>query len=253
MIRSDDELALLSHSINQLAENLEQTEQRRLGLIADVAHELRTPLATIAGYMEGLLDDIIKPEPKLYALVHHEATRLRWMIEEMALLSRAEAGQLRVAPRPIEVQLVVGQVIDQFRPQVQAQGMSWDVQIADSLPKIHADPDRIRQVLINLIANAVQYSPMGGTIGVHVRGDERAVTTIVSDTGIGIAAEHVPHIFERFYRVDKSRARTTGGAGIGLTIARHLIYAHGGEIWAESDGLGRGTRITFTLPTVVTS
>jgi histidine kinase len=251
-IRSEDELAVLSQSINQLAETLEQTEQRRLGLITDVAHELRTPLATIEGYMEGLMDEVVKPEPKLFALIHHEATRLKWMIEEMALLSRAEAGQLRVQPRPIDLPPLLQQVAEQFQPQVAAQNVALEVSAAPNLPRVNADPDRVEQILINLIANAVQYTPAGGRIVVFAYADELVMHIGVRDTGVGIAAEHLPHIFERFYRIDKSRARQSGGAGIGLTIARHLVYAHGGEIWAESDGAGKGTTVKFTLPVIDT-
>jgi histidine kinase len=247
-IRGDDELALLSNSINQLAQNLETTEQRRLGLIADVAHELRTPLATIEGYMEGLLDEVIQPEPKLFALVHHESTRLKWMIEELALLSRAEAGQLRVEPKAIELASVIEQTIDQFLPQTKDKKIELDAHISHQLPNVIADADRVEQILINLIANAIQYTPEAGRVNVFARPEENYVVVGVVDTGVGIPAEHLPHIFERFYRVDKSRARQTGGAGIGLTIARHLVYAHGGEIWAESEGTGKGTVVKFTLP-----
>jgi histidine kinase len=252
-IRGDDELALLSHSINQLAQNLEMTEQRRLGLIADVAHELRTPLATIEGYMEGLLDEVIQPEPKLFALVHHESTRLKWMIEELALLSRAEAGQLRVEPKAIELANVIEQTVGQFLPQAKDKKIELDIHVSHQLPKVFADADRIEQILINLIANAIQYTPEGGRVNVFAQPEDNFVVVGVVDSGVGIAQEHLPHIFERFYRVDKSRARQSGGAGIGLTIARHLVYAHGGEIWAESEGAGKGTRVKFTLPIEIKS
>jgi histidine kinase len=246
-IQSDDELAHLSGSINQLAEALEKTEQRRLGLITDVSHELRTPLTIIAGYMEGLIDGVIQPEPQIFAMVHHEAVRLKWMTEELALLSRAEAGQLRVEPKPIFISGVVENVVAQFQSQVASQGIKLRVELAP-VPPVNADPDRLEQILINLITNAIQYSPEGGRITIYAHRLDPFVEIGVTDTGIGIPAEHIPHIFERFYRVDKSRSRQKGGAGIGLTIARHLVYAHGGEIWAESAGLGKGTTIRFTLP-----
>ncbi|MBI5304867.1 MAG: HAMP domain-containing protein [Chloroflexi bacterium] len=247
-IRSDDEMANLSVSINQLAEALEKTEQRRLGLITDVSHELRTPLTIIAGYMEGLIDGVIQPEPQIFAMVHHEAVRLKWMTEELALLSRAEAGQLRVEPRLIVVAIVIERVVAQFQSQIASQGLTLELNVANDLPPVMADPDRVEQILINLMTNAVQYSPSGGAITVYARRLDPFVEIGVVDTGIGIGAEHLPHIFERFYRVDKSRARQSGGAGIGLTIARHLVYAHGGEIWAESPGAGQGTAFRFTLP-----
>lgn len=249
-IESDDELAMLSQSINQLAETLDKTEQRRLGLLTDVAHELRTPLTTIEGYMEGLIDDVIKPEPRIFAMVHHEATRLKWMIEEMALLSRAEAGQLRVEPKTLFLEPLIEQVAEQFRPQMQAQEVTLKLAISPNLPDVYADADRIEQVLINLTANALQYSKANDSITIFARPEDLMMHVGVSDTGTGIAPEHLPHIFERFYRVDKSRARNSGGAGIGLTIARHLVYAHGGDIWAESDGIGKGTTVRFTLPII---
>ncbi len=247
-IQSDDELAHLSRSINQLAEALEKTEQRRLGLITDVSHELRTPLTIIAGYMEGLIDGVIQPEPQIFAMVHHEAVRLKWMTEELALLSRAEAGQLRVEPRMIVLAIVMERVAAQFQSQMASQGLALHVDIPSELPPVMADPDRVEQILINLMTNAVQYSPPGGTIKLFARLLDPFIEVGVVDSGIGIASEHLPHIFERFYRVDKSRARQSGGAGIGLTIARHLVYAQGGEIWAESEGPGRGSTFRFTLP-----
>ena len=249
-IRSDDELADLSHSINQLAAALEQTEQRRLALLADVAHELRTPLTTIEGYMEGLIDGVIKPEDRIFAMIQHEAVRLKWLIEELALLSRAEAGQLRVAPRPIGLSAVFEHVVAQFLPQFSAKKVQLAVKLPPDLPEVVADPDRIEQIMINLLSNALRYTPSGGAVTVFADLHDFFVQIGVRDTGIGIAAEHLPHIFERFYRIDKSRARHSGGTGIGLTIARHLVYAQGGEIWVESDGPGHGATFFVTLPTL---
>lgn len=248
LIQSDDEMADLSSSINQLADALEQTEQRRLTLLADVAHELRTPLTTIEGYMEGLIDNVIEPEPETFALIQHEATRLKWLIQELALLSRAEAGQLRVDTKPVALQEIVQNVVAQFRPQFVAQDITLNLELPYEPTLVRADADRIEQVLINLLANGLQYTPTNGTVTIEVTPSDYFAQVAVHDSGIGIPAEHLPHIFERFYRVDKSRARTSGGTGIGLTIARHLVYAHGGEIWAESEGVGRGATFYFTLP-----
>src|SRR5215210_7313652 len=157
-IRSDDELADLSQSINQLAEALEQTERRRLALLADVAHELRTPLTTIEGYMEGLIDGVIAAEPQIFAMIQHEAVRLKWLIEELALLSRAEAGQLRVKPRPIELPILVEHVAAQFQPQFVAKNVRLETNTAPELPEVFADPDRVEQILINLLSNALRYT-----------------------------------------------------------------------------------------------
>lgn len=247
-IQSDDEMADLASSINQLADALEKTEQRRLTLLADVAHELRTPLTTIEGYMEGLIDSVIEPEPETFTLIQHEATRLKWLIQELALLSRAEAGQLRVDCKSIDLQAPVMNVAAQFRPQFIAQEVTLQLQFPEAPVMVNADQDRIEQILINLLANALNYTPPGGRVTIRLLPSDYFVQIEICDTGIGIPAEHLPHIFERFYRVDKSRARKSGGTGIGLTISRHLVYAHGGEIWAESQGAGHGTTFFVTLP-----
>jgi histidine kinase len=248
-IRSDDELAELSQSINQLAEALDRTEQRRLALIADVAHELRTPLTTIEGYMEGLLDGVVAPDEQTFTLVRHEAARLRRLTEELALLSRAEAGELQNHPRPFAGDTLLHELIARFQPQFNACEVDLRLELPAEPPQIYADPDRTSQVIINLLSNALRYTPSGGYVSVMLLPAEDHVRVTVRDSGIGIAPEHLPLLFERFYRVDKSRARASGGTGIGLTIARHLVYANGGEIWAESEGLGRGAAFHLTLPT----
>lgn len=252
VLPSDDELAELSRSINQLAEALEHTERRRMALIADVAHELRTPLTTIEGYMEGLLDGMIQPGPRTYSLVLRESARLQRLVNELALLSRIEAGEIQVRPRMLALAEVVTTVSEQITPLCEAQHLRLVVDLPRDLPPIWADPDRLAQILLNLLGNALRYTPAGGTITIGARPLEGAVQITVRDTGIGIAAEHLPHVFERFYRVDKSRTRSSGGTGIGLTIARHLVHAHGGEIWAESDGPGTGAAFHLTLPALVT-
>ncbi len=248
LIRSDDELANLSQSVNQLAEKLDQTEQRRLALLADVAHELRTPLATIEGYMEGLIDGIIKPDRQTFTLIHRESGRLQRLIEDLELLSRVEAGQIPIASRPIDLHALLSDLGTQFQTQFSADDITLELKLPPALPLAWADPDRVDQVLINLLANAFRYTSPGGRVMLQAYLDDDRLHITVSDTGVGIAPEHLPHLFERFYRVDKSRARTSGGSGIGLTIARHLVYAQGGEIWAESAGLGQGASFHFTLP-----
>jgi signal transduction histidine kinase len=247
-IRSDDELADLSQSINQLAVALEQTEQRRLALLADVTHELRTPLTTIEGYMEGLIDGVIAPEPHIFAMIQHEAVRLKWLTEELVLLSRAEAGQLRISAQPTDLPTLVEHSVAQFQPQFAAQEIQLELRMPPELPEVLADPNRLEQILINLLSNALRYTPAGGHVSITAEPYDFFVQVAVRDSGIGITAEHIPHIFERFYRVDKSRARKSGGTGIGLTIARHLVYAQGGEIWVESPGLGHGATFYVTLP-----
>ncbi|KPV48363.1 histidine kinase, partial [Kouleothrix aurantiaca] len=209
---------------------------------------LRTPLTTIEGYMEGLIDGVIAPEEHIFAMIQHEAARLKWLIEEMAVLSRAEAGQLRVTPRPLALSSIIAHVVAQFQPQFSAKGVALRTSLPPDLPEIVADPDRLEQIMINLVSNAVRYTPAGGSVTIAAGAHDFFVQISVRDTGMGITADHLPHIFERFYRVDKSRARQSGGTGIGLTITRHLVYAQGGEIWVESAGAGQGTTFYVTLP-----
>jgi len=265
LIASDDELADLSRSVNQLAATLEQTELRRLNLLADVAHELRTPLATIEGYMEGLIDGVVTPDKQTFGLVLRESARLQRLIEDLDLLSQVEAGQLSIAPQQLDLHDELTNVADQFVPQFATKGVQLRLDLPSNLPITWADPDRIEQVMINLLANALRYTAAGGQVTLHahleatdgeadpasVDGEPNAARWVrieVRDTGIGIASEHLPHVFERFYRVDKSRARTSGGSGIGLTIVRYLVYAHGGDLSATSAGVGRGSTFTLKLP-----
>lgn len=247
-ISSDDEIAELSQSVNQLADALDQTERRRLALLADVTHELRTPLATIGGYMEGLLDGVITPSRQTYSLILAESSRLQRLIEDLELLSRVEAGQLPVVARRTDLRQVIEEVGAQFEPLFAANQVTLKLELDPHLPHVWADPDRLDQVLINVLSNAYRYTPTGGTVTLRAGDAGQMVIVGVRDTGLGIAAEHLPHIFERFYRVDKSRARQSGGNGIGLAIARHLVYAQGGEIWAESEGVGKGATFYFTIP-----
>lgn len=247
-VNADGELAELNNSINQLAEVLEQTEQRRRTLLADVTHELRTPLSTIEGYMEGLIDGVVKPNEQTFSLIMRESVRMQRLIEDLELLSRAEAGQIRINPRPVDLRIVLENLVTRFQQQSSEKDITLESKLRDIILSVWADPDRIEQIIINLLTNALRYTPPGGHVGVHAWTEEERVVVAVRDTGIGISPEHITHLFERFYRVDKSRSRSSGGSGIGLTISRHLIYAHGGDIYAESPGIEQGSTFYFTLP-----
>jgi histidine kinase len=248
MINAEGELSELNRNINHLADALEQTEQRRRALLADVTHELRTPLATIEGYMEGLIDGVVKPDTETYTLLLRESIRMQRLIEDLELLSRAEAGQIRITPRSLDLRRVLESIIARLKPQFDEKGITLSSHLNDVILAVWADPDRIEQVVINLLTNALRYTPNGGEVEMHTWIEDERIITAIRDTGIGIAAEHLPHLFERFYRVDKSRSRSSGGSGIGLTIARHLMYAHGGDLYAESPGVGRGSTFYITLP-----
>ncbi len=247
-VTSDDELGDLARSFNQMAAALEQTEAMRRDLIANVTHELRTPLSSIKGYMEGLIDGVLPATPDTYQQVYREADRLQRLVNDLQELSRVEAGAFDLHRRPVQIADLIRQTAARLKPQFEEKGVDLRLDLPATVPAILADEDRLSQVLVNLMGNALQYTPSGGTVTIRlaVHGAELHLT--VEDTGIGIPPEHLPHLFTRFYRVDKSRSRAGGGSGIGLTIARHLVEAHGGRIWAESDGPGRGSRFTVALP-----
>jgi two-component system, OmpR family, sensor histidine kinase BaeS len=243
-----DELGALAAQFNTMAAALEAAERRRVALIGDVAHELRTPLATIEGYTEGLLDGVVAPGAETWALLHDEAGRLRRLVQELQELSRAEARQLPLQLRSCPPAELVDQAVRRIAPQFAEKGVTLATDIPSDLPPIQADADRIIQVLINLLGNALRYTPAGGSVQLRAERQQAAVTFHVADTGIGIAPEHLPQLFERFYRVDKARSRALGGSGIGLTISRAIVEAHDGQIWATSAGQNQGATFSFTLP-----
>lgn len=247
-VTSEDELGALAVQFNRMAETLERVEQMRRDLIADVAHELRTPLASIAGYLEALLDGVLPAKPETLHRLYREATRLQRLVDDLQELSRAEAGQVPLYRRPAQVGELVEGAATRLRPQFEDKGIALTVDVPPGLPRVLIDPDRIGQVLTNLLGNAIQYTGPGGRVDIRARKVEDGVAIAVADTGVGIAAEHLPHVFDRFYRTDRSRARSSGGSGIGLTIARHLVEAHRGTIRAESTGPGKGSTFTVTLP-----
>lgn len=242
-----DELATLSQQMNQLAQALEQTEQRRMALLTDVAHELRTPIMTIDSYAEGMIDGIIPVEPASLTLIQRETARMKRLVEDLALLSRAEAGQLPVNMRPVDLIALIDYLVTQIGSQCEEEGLQLHVDLPQNLPLVQADLQRIEQVLINVLVNAIRYTPAGGTIRISAERHATMVCVAVHDTGIGIAPENLPLIFERFYRTDSSRLRHSGGVGVGLTIARHLMHAQHGEIWAESPGIDAGTIFFISL------
>jgi signal transduction histidine kinase len=243
-----DELGQLARSFNQMAAALEDTETMRRELIGNVAHELRTPLTNIKGYMEGLIDGVLPPEPETYQLVHLEADRLQRVVNDLQELSRVEAGVFELNFSRVPVAILIEQTAARLRPQFEEKQVELRLNLGPDLPPVQIDEDRISQVLLNLVGNALQYTPGGGQVTIAVKPHDHEIHINIQDSGIGIPAEHLPHIFDRFYRVDKSRSRVGGGSGIGLTIARHLVEAHRGQIWASSDGLQQGSTFGFSLP-----
>jgi len=258
-VSDDYEIGDLATSLNSMAATLEHTEQQRQELIGNVAHELRTPLTTIKGYMEGLIDGIVPADDATFELIREEADRLSRLVHDLQDLSRIEESGVALRIRPALVGDIIGGTVQKMRPQCEAKGVTLTATVAPGAPRVLADHDRIQQVLLNLVDNALHYTPAGGSIGIEAgvgprgagAGAGSPVRIAVVDTGIGIPSEHLPHVFTRFYRVDKSRSRRVGGAGIGLTIARRLTEAHGGTLTAESEP-GHGSRFTITLPSAET-
>ena len=250
-VSSKDEVGELAHAFNTMAKELEGTEELRRSLVADVAHELRTPLSNIRGYLEAVGDGLVKADAATFKSMHEEVLLLTRLIEDLQELAQAESGQLDLHIQPCDMADLVKNATAALQPQAEAKGISMSVEIENSAPA-QADPARIGQVLRNLLLNAANYTPPGGRISVRVIRGEGGVEVSVEDTGVGIADQELPFVFERFYRVDKSRSRATGGVGLGLTIAKRLAEAHGGQISVQSQ-LGKGSTFTFILPARATA
>jgi signal transduction histidine kinase len=246
-LRGEGEVAALAKAFNSMATDLEYDEQLRRNLVADVAHELRTPLSNIQGYLEAIRDEVIKPDASIIGSLNEEAVLLSRLVDELQELSLAEAGELKLVYQTEDINKLVKQAVDSWQPQLAAKKISLSIDLPDNLPLVGMDWQRVNQVMHNLLENAVAHTGRGGTITVAAVKQGDWVEVSVSDTGEGIPAEDLPNIFERFYRVDRSRTRATGGSGLGLTIAKRLVEAHGGTIEAQSK-LGKGSRFSFTLP-----
>lgn len=247
-VQESDELGELSESFNAMAAALADSERQRQEFIADVSHELRTPLATLQGYMEGLIDGVVEADEETWGLLYAESERMRRLVDDLRQLSRVEAGQLDLHLAPSSPEKIVRRAAESMAPLFAEAGVELETELPGGLPEVSADADRVVQVLTNLMRNALRYTPSGGTVAVGTEARARDVLFTVTDTGSGIPAEHLPRVFERFYRVEKSRSREGGGSGVGLAISRALVESMGGEIRADSPGAGKGTTFSFTLP-----
>lgn len=246
----EDELGSLALSFNRMAAQLERTEAMRRQLIGDVSHELRTPLTIIKGSMEALMDGALPADETTFQQIYREADRLQRLVSDLQELSRVEAHAYELHSHPIQLGDFIPRLVARLKPPFDEKEVALRMVERPDLPMILADEDRLTQVLTNLLGNALHYTPSGGLVEISVVPKAHEVQVAVQDTGVGISAEHLAHLFDRFYRVDKSRSRAGGGSGIGLTIAKHLVEAHGGRIWAESEGVGKGSRFLFTLPSM---
>ncbi|MDO8687923.1 MAG: ATP-binding protein [Dehalococcoidales bacterium] len=220
----------------------------RRELVGNISHELRTPLAGIKAMVETLKDGAINDKvvaTDFLARINNEIDRLTQMVSELTQLSRIETGKADLKRTPVDINLLIEEVVAQLNPLAEKQQVTIAVELASPFPPVIADSDRIRQTVINLMHNAIKFNHAGGKVAVSIRADRQAVTVSVSDTGIGIAKDDLPHVFERFYKADK--ARTSGGSGLGLAIAKHTVQAHNGNIWAESEE-GKGSTFSFSIP-----
>jgi signal transduction histidine kinase len=250
---SDDELAALGRTFNQMAAALEATERHRRALLADLAHELRTPLATLEAYVEGLADGVVAADKEAWTVLQVGLVRLRRLTEDLTAVSRAEEHQLGLRPSPVDPSALVTRAIQAAEPAYAAKGVALQASVDHRLPQVSVDPDRIGEVLANLLGNALRHTPPGGLVEVTAQGHGDELELVVTDTGEGISPELLERVFERFFRVDPARTRNSGGgSGLGLTISRAIVEAHGGGVWAESAGRGRGARFVVRLPTIAT-
>ncbi|MDN5347912.1 MAG: hypothetical protein PWP65_1476 [Clostridia bacterium] len=248
-VTSSDEIGDLARSFNQMAGNLERNEKLRRNMIADLAHELRTPLAILRGNLESLQEGVIEPSTEVIVSLHDEVLRLSRLVADLQELALVEAGELKLRLAPVSPGDFFKKITQGFRLEAAARGLGFELKMPADLPQVRIDPDRIAQVVHNLLLNALRHTPPGGFIALKVRRLENHLEVSVVDNGPGIPAEDLPHIFDRFYRSKAARHQNGSGAGLGLAIAKGLVEAHGGRIWAESKE-GEGSKFTFTIPVI---
>jgi len=246
-IHSKDDLGRLAQAFNTMAEKLAHSEQLRKQMVADIAHELRNPLAVVRANLEAILDGVFQPNRERILAIRDETLLLHRLISDLRDLSLADAGELNLHQSSVGVQDLLERTTSLFRPQFSAKSVQLNLETPPTPLQVQADSDRVGQVLSNLLSNALRYTPAGGQVTVKAWNGGPKIFVAVADTGSGISSEDLPHVFERFWRADPSRARMSGGTGLGLAIAKQLVEAHGGQIWAES-ALGQGTKFTFSLP-----
>lgn len=246
-LTGDEEIKELVKAFNEMADELEKYEELRRNLVADVAHELRTPLAVLRGQLESLQTGSLEPKPEVIMSLHDEILRLTRLVHDLQELTLAEAKKLPLNIQSFNLIQIVNRVINFFQGEAEEKNISLTLETKVSEIQVKGDKDRLSQVLINLAGNALRYTPQGGKVKVEINKKEKEVIVSVTDSGPGIDEKDLEHIFDRFYRTDKSRNRAYGGVGLGLAIAKGIVEAHGGKIWAESKP-NEGSRFTFTLP-----
>ncbi len=245
-VKDKGEMGEFAKTFNSMADNLERVEKLKRTMVADIAHELRTPLSNIKGYLEAISDKVIKADANTLSTIEEEAVLLSRLVDNLQELSMVDADELKLIRRAQDISEIIKQAVTAKQPQITNKGLSLKVDLPDALPAVSIDSQRISQVLRNLLDNAVAHT-IAGSITISARQQDKQVQIDVIDTGEGIPEEDLPNIFERFYRVDKSRTRATGGSGIGLTIAKRLVEAHDGSIGVRSEE-GKGSCFSFTVP-----
>lgn len=246
-VSTGDEIGELASSFNDMAESLERNEKLRRNLVADTAHELRTPLSILRGNLESMQEEVITVSPETIISMHDEVLRINRLVNELQEISLADAGELRLNRRQVRVEELVEKVAMLSASEARQKDISFSADIPAGLPDLDVDPDRIVQVLLNILANALRYTRPGGMITLSAVPGIDEIVFSVKDTGDGIEAGELANVFERYYRSDRSRSRSGGGAGLGLAIAKSLVEAHGGRIWAESK-VNEGSSFSFTVP-----
>ncbi len=242
------ELVDLAQSFNDMAASLTEAEQFRQNMVADVAHELRTPLTVLQGNLRAILDGVYQLDKAEITRLYDQTRHLIRLVNDLRELTQAEAGQLPLNREAVNLNALARDILSLFEPVAATESITLNIDLPATLPPVPADAARLSQVLHNLLANAIRHTPADGTVTLRGGSDANAVWLAVSDTGEGIAAADLSHVFDRFYRADRARARSTGGSGLGLAIARAIVTAHGGEISAASEGIaGRGSTFTISL------
>lgn len=246
-VRSDDELGELAQAFNKMSTELARSINTRRQMTADIAHELRTPLSLILGHAEAVHDGVLPPTRENFEIIREEATRLEHLVNDLRILSLADAGELTINLQPIEPQRLLQEVAALYQYQTQRKNITLELDIASPLSTIEVDPGRMTQVLTNILDNALRHTPEGRQIILAVKQVQGQIEISIQDSGPGITAQDVNRIFDRFYRTDPSRQREDGGSGLGLAIAKSIVQAHGGQIKAESEP-GKGLKIMIALP-----
>ncbi len=245
-VRSNDELGELAQAFNKMSNELSRSINARKQMTADIAHELRTPLSLIIGHAEAVHDGVLPPTRENFEIIREEATRLEHLVNDLRILSLADAGELSINPQTIEPQRLLQDVTSTYQYQAQRKNVSLKLDLASPLPPIEVDPGRMTQVFTNILDNALRHTPEGGRIVLSARKINDEVELAIQDSGPGLKAEDLARIFDRFYRTDASRQRD-GGSGLGLAIAKSIVQAHGGQISAESEA-GKGLKVIVKLP-----